>query len=88
MVANRRMSQLRDRRNSESPSETAEPALLRGVSIFERAIWPDADGNCPAGPPRCVTSVAALRAAQEAGHASIDVPSNLYFYVTVHPETH
>ena len=49
--------------------------------------WHDTDGNCPAGPPRCVTSVAALRAAQEAGQASIDVPSNLYFYLTVHPET-
>ena len=60
---------------------------LRGVSILDRAIWPDADGNCPAGPPRCVTSIAALRAAQEAGHATIDVPSNLYFYLTVHPET-
>ena len=60
---------------------------LRGVSILDRAVWPDADGNCPAGPPRCVSSVAALRAAQEAGQASIDVPSNLYFYLTVHPET-
>lgn len=60
---------------------------LRGVSILDRTIWPGADGNCPAGPPRCVTSVAALRAAQEAGQASIDVPSNLYFYLTVHPET-
>ena len=60
---------------------------LRGVSILERAIWPDADGNCAAGRPHCVTSIAALRAAQRAGKASIDVPSNLYFYLTVHPET-
>lgn len=70
--------------------ETSAPAgwwNLRGVSILDRAIWPDADGGCPAGPPRCVTSIAALRAAQEAGQASIDVPSNLYFYLTVHPET-
>jgi hypothetical protein len=59
----------------------------RGVAIYDRAIWPDADGNCPAGPPHCVTSVAALRAAQKTGQASIDVPSNVYFYLTVHPET-
>ena len=59
----------------------------RGVAIYDRAIWPDADGNCPAGPPHCVTSIAALRAAQKTGQASIDVPSNVYFYMTVHPET-
>ena len=69
------------------PSSPAGWWNLRGVSILDRAIWPDADGNCPAGPPRCVTSLAALRAAQETGQASIDVPSNLYFYLTVHPET-
>lgn len=33
-----------------------------------------------------VTSIAALRAAQETGQASIDVPSNLYFYLAIHPE--
>jgi hypothetical protein len=41
----------------------------------------------PAGPPHCVTSVAALRAAQKTGQASIDVASNVYFSMTVHPET-
>jgi len=70
--------------------EASSPAAWwnqRGVAIYDRSIWPDADGNCPAGPPRCVTSVAALRAAQQTGQASIDVPSNVYFYLTVHPET-
>lgn len=70
-------------------SETsAAPAwwVIRPVAIHDRSIWPDHDGNCPAGPPRCVTSTAALRAAQETGQASIDVPSNLYFYMTVHPQ--
>ena len=70
--------------------ETSAPTgwwNLRAQSIYDRAIWPDKDGNCPAGPPHCVTSVAALHAAQKAGQASIDVPSNLYFYLTVHPET-
>ncbi|MDQ3991584.1 MAG: hypothetical protein M3245_04650, partial [Actinomycetota bacterium] len=54
--------------------ETASRAAWwnqRGVAIYDRAIWPDADGNCPAGPPHCVTSVAALRAAQKTGQASI-----------------
>lgn len=69
--------------------ETSSPPgwwNMRGVSIYDPAIWPDADGNCSAGPPKCVTSVAALRAAQETGQASIDAPSNVYFYLTLHPE--
>jgi hypothetical protein len=69
------------------PETAAEPGWwnIRGVLIYDRSIWPDRDGNCPAGPPRCVTSIAALRAAQQKGQAAIDVPSNLYFYFTVHP---
>ncbi len=69
--------------------ETSSPAgwwNQRGVAIYDRALWPDLDGNCPAGRSRCITSVAALRAAQKTGQASIDVPSNVYFYLTVHPE--
>jgi hypothetical protein len=68
--------------------ETSAPAgwwNIRGVAIYDRSIWPDHDGNCPAGPPRCVTSIAALRAAQRTGQASIDVPSNVYFYLSIHP---
>jgi hypothetical protein len=70
------------------PETSAAPGWwnLRGLSIFDRSIWPDRDGNCPAGPPRCVTSIAALRAAQKTGQASIDQPSNLYWYLSVHPE--
>jgi len=59
---------------------------IRGVEIYDRSIWPDRDGNCPAGPSRCVTSVTALRAAQKTGQASADFPSNIYWYMAVHPE--
>jgi len=59
--------------------------VTRVVMVYDRSVWPDHDGNCPAGPPRCVTSIAALRAAQKTGQASIDVPSNLYFYLSIHP---
>jgi len=70
------------------PETAAAPGWwnIRGLAIYDRSIWPDRDGNCPAGPPRCVTSIAALRSAQQTGQASIDVPSNLYFYITVHPQ--
>jgi len=70
------------------PETSALPAWwnLRGVAIYDRSIWPDHDGNCPAGPPHCITSVATMRAAQKTGQASIDFPSNLYFYMAVHPE--
>jgi hypothetical protein len=70
------------------PETSAPPAwwVTRVVEVYDRSVWPDRDGNCPAAPPRCVTSIAALRAAQKTGQASIDVPSNLYFYLSVHPE--
>jgi hypothetical protein len=70
------------------PETTSLPAWwnIRGVAIYDRSIWPDHDGHCPAGPPRCVTSVAAMRAAQQTGQASIDFPSNIYWYMAVHPE--
>jgi hypothetical protein len=69
------------------PEAAAAPGWwnIVGVEIYDRAIWPDHDGDCPAGPPRCVTSVPALRAAQESGQASAGVPSNLYWYLSVHP---
>jgi len=70
------------------PVTSATPGWwnIRGVAVYDRSIWPNRDGNCPAGPPHCVTSIAALRAAQQTGQASVDVPSNVYFYFAVHPE--
>jgi hypothetical protein len=72
------------------PETSAAPGWwnIRGVQVYDRSIWPDRDGNCPAGPPRCVTSIAAMQAAQKTGQASIDQPSNLYWYMSVHPEEH
>ncbi len=70
-------------------TETSAPAgwwNQRGVAIWDRSVWPDRDGNCPAGRDACITSVAAMRAAQDKGQASVDVPSNVYFYLSVHPQ--
>lgn len=58
---------------------------IKGVLILDRSIWPDRDGDCPAGPPACVTSVAALRAAQANGLASRDFDSNIYFFMSGQP---
>lgn len=55
------------------------------VTITDRSIFPDNNGNCPAGPPACVTSLAALRTAQANRQASPDIPSNLYFFFSVSP---
>jgi hypothetical protein len=70
------------------PVTSAAPGwwTIRGVAIYDRSIWPDRDGHCPAGPPHCVTSIEAMRAAQKSGQASVDVPSNVYWYMAVHPE--
>lgn len=56
-----------------------------GTTVQDRSIWPDNNGNCPAGPPACLTSLAALRAAQANGQVSPDIPSNLYFFFSVAP---
>jgi hypothetical protein len=56
-----------------------------GVFIFDRSIFPDLNGNCPAGRSKCATSLTTLRAAQRRGAASPDVPSNLFFYFSVQP---
>jgi hypothetical protein len=53
------------------------------VRVLDRAIWPDFDGKCPANPqggPPCLTSVAALRAAQARGQASPDTQSNVWLF--------
>jgi len=56
-----------------------------GTTVQDRSIWPDNNGNCPAGPPACLTSLTALRAAQAKGQVSPDIPSNLYFFFSVAP---
>jgi hypothetical protein len=53
------------------------------VRVTDRNIWPDFDGRCPAnirGGPPCLTSLAALRAAQARGQASPDTPSNVWLF--------
>jgi len=68
------------------------------VGVYDRGLWPDNDGHCPAGPPHCLTSLAALRAAQQEPltsstsvstgtmRATATIPSNIYFYFSVLPE--
>ena len=53
------------------------------VRVFDRSIWPDADGRCPANPAGgepCLISLAALRAAQAKGQAGPDVKSNVWLW--------
>lgn len=53
------------------------------VRVFDRSIWPDVNGRCPANPEGeepCLTSVDALRAAQRTGQAGPDVPSNVWLF--------
>jgi hypothetical protein len=58
-----------------------------GVFVFDRSIWPDDDGNCPAGRDQCLTSVAAVKRAQSTGQALADTPSNIFFRFSVRPES-
>jgi hypothetical protein len=68
------------------------------VRVFDRAIWPDTKGACPANPAGgapCLTSLAALRAAQAtpfAGNplgngfqAAPDTPSNVWLFFDAQP---
>jgi hypothetical protein len=57
-----------------------------GVLIYDRAVWPDLDGNCPAGRNACVTSLQAIRAGQARGQAGADTPTNVFLYFSVTPE--
>lgn len=57
-----------------------------GTFVFDRSIFPDLNGHCPAGPPKCLTSLKALRDAQKKGLVTPDVPSNIFFYFSVQPE--
>ncbi len=53
---------------------------ILAVLVTDESIWPDKDGNCTAGGSACLTSLEALRAAQAAGQASGDVPTNLFLF--------
>lgn len=57
----------------------------RSVQVLDRAIWPDAAGNCPAGREKCLTSIKALRAAQKSGQARTEGGSNILLYFSVQP---
>lgn len=57
--------------------------LTIAVRVFDRSIWPDVNGRCPANPQGgapCLTSLAALRAAQSKGQAGPDVKSNVWLF--------
>jgi hypothetical protein len=64
----------------------SEQEVGREVLVNDRSIWPDRDGGCPAVPPACLTSLAAIRAAQRKGQVGPDIPTNAYFFFSVHPE--
>lgn len=58
--------------------------LIVVAFVHDRSIWPNFRGQCPAG-RGCLTSVAALRAAQRSGGAEPDVPTNAWFDFSVRP---
>jgi hypothetical protein len=58
------------------------------VRVFDRSIWPDFDGRCPANPAGgrpCLTSLQALREAQARGQASADTGSNVWLFFDSRP---
>ena len=57
-----------------------------GVVVRDRAVFPDLDGNCPAGRDRCLTSVGRVKAAVATGQVDPVMPMNLYLYFGVTPE--
>lgn len=66
---------------------TSSPArwwVATVVFVHDASIWPDFTGRCPAG-RGCLTSVTAIRAAQRAGKAEADVPTNVWFDFSVRP---
>jgi hypothetical protein len=53
------------------------------VQVTDGSVWPNRDGKCPANPaggPPCLTSLASLRAAQAAGKAGPDTPTNVWLF--------
>ena len=66
------------------------------VRVFDRSIWPDFDGRCPANPAGgspCLTSLEALRRAQQTPfvspfgmtQAAPDTPSNVFLFFDSEP---
>ncbi|MGQ0465266.1 MAG: hypothetical protein ACT4QG_08075 [Sporichthyaceae bacterium] len=57
----------------------------RSVLVLDKSIWPDSAGNCAAGRENCLTSMKALRKAQEKGQARPEGGSNILLYFSVQP---
>jgi hypothetical protein len=61
--------------------------LVISVRVDDPRIWPDADGKClanPQGGEPCLTSLEALREAQQRGQAGPDTPTNLWLFFSSH----
>ena len=59
--------------------------LLNINLVNDRSVWPDVDGNCPAGNAAgdaevCLNSVDALRVAQAAGQVSNSISTNFFLF--------
>lgn len=55
------------------------------ILVKDRAVWPDFDGNCPAGRDQCLTAVDALRASQAGGGSGRDIPTNIWLFFANEP---
>jgi hypothetical protein len=51
------------------------------VLVTDPSAWPQEDGKSG------INSIQALRAAQKAGRASADIPTNFFLFFGVHPDT-
>lgn len=51
------------------------------VLVTDPSAWPQEDGKSG------INSIQALRAAQKAGRASADIPTNFFLFFSVHPDT-
>jgi len=56
--------------------------------VEDRSVWPTFDGDCPAGPDRCLTSIEALRASQADGGTGRDIPTNIWLFFANEPLQH
>ncbi len=51
------------------------------VLVTDPSAWPQEDGKSG------INSISALRAAQQAGRASADIPTNFFLFFSVKPDT-